>query len=584
MRLGVRGKIFLLLVGIVVFVVLASGAFLGRALDGQLHATVEREMARVAAGVAVLLEDRLAGPGDAATDSIADELGAALGMRVTIVLTDGRVAGDSELSGDEIGRLENHGDRPEIAAALAGGRGTSWRYSTTMENELIYSAARFRVKGAACVVRVSRPVEEIDDALDGLHGVLLVAGFVGLAMAVVMGLITSHYFTRTLRSLVRYAQGTVEGRRQRMPLESGGELGGLASSVQRIAEGLERRVDELKAERNRFGAVLEGMSEAVIALDENRRVTLINGAGLHLLGLGEQPIGRTILETMRVPELSGLLDELEPGRIARVEFDFGSAVKRRVLATASRRSEGDYVVVFLDVTELRRLETIRRDFVSNVSHELRTPVSIIKANAETLLDGAIDDRDASDRFLRSMMVHAERLSHLVGDLLDISRIEEGKYELELEDVPLGLTLRRAAAALETAAIKRGTSIRVEAVGGLTAVADPKALDQVLFNLVDNAVKYTQDNGRIALRAARDGDRVVLEVEDDGPGVEPRHRDRLFERFFRVDKGRSREMGGTGLGLAIVKHLVTAMNGEVGMRPADGRGSIFWVRLIASDRA
>ncbi len=580
MRLGVRGKIIVLLVGIVLVVVLVSEIVLGRAVDETLRARAEDEMGRLAAVTAVLLGHRIDGSTVAAVDPLADELGLTLGMRVTVVGPGGRVLGDSDLAAAQVDVLENHRDRPEIGAAIDRGRGVSWRYSTTVENELIYSAASFQGPGGTWVVRVSRPVEEIEDAVGALRGVLVAAGLGGIALAVVMGILTTIYFTRTLRNLVRHAQGTVDGRRQRMVLDGGGDLDGLASSVQRLAEELEQRLDELKAERNRFGAVLEGMTEAVIALDENRRVTLINDAGLHLFSLGEQPIGRTILETMRVPELSALFDGLKPGASGKVEFDFGGSTPRRVLATASRRVEGDYVVVFLDVTERRRLETIRRDFVSNVSHELRTPVSIIKANAETLLDGAIDDKEAAKRFLASMMVHADRLSHLISDLLDISRIEEGKYGLKREEVPLAQALRRAAAAMETAAIGKGTSIRVEAVGDIAAVADGKALDQVLFNLVDNAVKYTQEHGRITLRAVREEDRVLVEVEDDGPGVEPRHRDRLFERFFRVDKGRSREMGGTGLGLAIVKHLVLAMNGEVGMRPASGVGSVFWVRLPA----
>ena len=238
-------------------------------------------------------------------------------------------------------------------------------------------------------------------------------------------------------------------------------------------------------------------------------------------------------------------------------------------------------MVFLDVTDLRRLESIRRDFVSNVSHELRTPVSIIKANAETLLGGAMDDREAAQRFLKSLVVNTERLSNLISDLLDISRIEESQYELRSEEVSLNLSLRRAAAALETQAIEKGMTIRIDSDQDLSVLADAKALDQVMFNLVDNAVKYTPTGGKITLRTISSEETVTIEVEDDGPGVEPRYRQRLFERFFRVDKGRSREMGGTGLGLAIVKHLVTAMGGTVGMRPADDGGSVFWLELPRS---
>lgn len=581
MKLGVRGKLFLTMLGLVFLVVVVSGLVLSSALKSNLYSRVEGEMTRQSSVMAMLLEGKFSSTSLADADGLADRLGKSLGMRVTIIDGQGKVLGDSELTLAEVNKIENHGHRPEIAGALEDGSGLSWRYSTTIEHEMIYSAASFPMGDATGVVRVSKSVEDMDGAVAALYGVLLMAGLVGLAMAVIMGTITSRYFGRTLRQLIVYARSAAEGKKGTALVEARDELGGLATSVQQLAEELEHRLDELALERNRFSAVLEGMSEAVIALDEYRRVTLINNAGIHLLGIGEQPIGKTILETMRVPELNTLLNEVEPGKTARIEFDLGITLPRRVLATASRRATGDYVVVFLDVTDLRRLESIRRDFVSNVSHELRTPVSIIKANAETLLGGAMEDREAAQRFLRSLVVNTERLSNLISDLLDISRIEEGKYELQRDEVSLNLSLRRAAAALETQAIEKGTTIRIDSDQDLSVLADVKALDQVLFNLVDNAVKYTPTGGRVTLRSIHSEGSVTIEVEDDGPGVEPRYRQRLFERFFRVDRGRSREMGGTGLGLAIVKHLVTAMGGTVGMRPAADGGSVFWLELPPS---
>ena len=580
MRLGVRGKLFLVFTGVVLVAVAVAGVTLSGALKDHLNANVEAELGRHAETGALLVEARRRAQGDALSyDDLAKEMGEATDARVTVILNNGVVVGDSKIPSGEVGDMENHGKRPEIRSALEQGAGLSRRYSTTLEDGMLYVARRFDAgDGAVGVVRVSKSLEEVDQAVAALYGLLAVSGLVGLALALLMGGISSHYFTRALRTLLEYAHTAVEGARRPAPLDSKDELGGLAISVQKLAEELEERLEELAQERNRFGAVLEGMSEAVIALDEYRRVTLINDAGIHLLGVGEQPIGKTILETIRVPELNDLLNQVEPGKEARIEFDFGASIRRRVLATASRRAAGDYVIVFLDVTELRRLEGLRRDFVSNVSHELRTPVSVLRANAETLLGGAMDDPEAAPRFLRSIMVNAERLSNLISDLLDISRIEEGKYRLDLEEVPLSLSLRRAAAALETEAIGRGMSVKIEACGEQRVRADVKALDQVLFNLLDNAVKYTQDGGNVILRAAEGEGAVRIEVEDDGPGVEPRFRGRLFERFFRVDKGRSREMGGTGLGLSIVKHLVSAMDGTVGMVPARTGGSVFWLEL------
>jgi two-component system phosphate regulon sensor histidine kinase PhoR len=580
-RLGLRGKLFLLLVGAILLVVAAGALILPAGLSRSLKERIAQELDDEASIAALHLESQLKTADVGGADPIADALGRATGNRVTIVLADGRVIGDSELDARAIEAVESHADRPEIARALADGKGSAERYSTTLEHDLMYFAARFRGAEIAGAVRVAKPLVEVRDATRALYGLLALAGLIGLAIAIVAAAASSHAFSRALRSLVDYAEHVQDGAARSDVAGRRDELGGLAASVQRLATQLEQRVTELASERRRFEEILEGMSEALIALDKYRRVTLINRAAVMLIGGTEQPLGRTILELVRVPELNALLNDVAPGGQAASEFDLGPVAPRRVLASARRREAGDYVIVLLDVTELRRLERVRRDFVSNVSHELRTPVSIIKANAETLLDGALDDAEASRRFLASIATHADRLASLISDLLDISRIEEGKYELRPEPVPVDQALRRAMSALETPAAEKRIAIRVDPAGDLRVLCDSRALDQVLFNLVDNAVKYTQPDGHVALRgSARDG-RIVLEVADDGPGVAPKHRERLFERFYRVDTGRSREMGGTGLGLAIVKHLAGAMGGAVGMRPADGRGSVFWISLPAS---
>jgi two-component system phosphate regulon sensor histidine kinase PhoR len=250
-----------------------------------------------------------------------------------------------------------------------------------------------------------------------------------------------------------------------------------------------------------------------------------------------------------------------------------------LLATAApQRASGTSVLVLRDVTELRRLETMRRDFVANASHELRTPVSIISANVETLIGGAISDPQRADEFLGAVQRNAERLSRLVTELLDLSRIEEGSQTLDLK----GMTAEAAVGAvidlLETRAHDRGLSLDLAIEDDLTFVGDARSFEQVLVNLVDNAIKYTPRGGTVGIEIRRDDDDALFEVWDTGPGVPEAHRARLFERFYRVDPGRSRDMGGTGLGLSIVKHLVESMEGTVGMRPRSPRGSIFWVRL------
>jgi two-component system phosphate regulon sensor histidine kinase PhoR len=267
------------------------------------------------------------------------------------------------------------------------------------------------------------------------------------------------------------------------------------------------------------------------------------------------------------------------GQAISSEFDLDCLPARTVLSRMTPlAASGGAVIVAHDVTDIRRLERVRRDFVANVSHELRTPVSVIRANAETLLDGALDDRSLSEEFVSAVLRNSERLSNLIGDLLDLSQIEAGHYEMNLVRISVSGAIRRTIDSVGHAANKKNMTISQAGTLDVQVLADMQALDQVLSNLVENAVKYTPVGGTVVIRSVAFEGAIRIEIEDDGVGVAPEHRDRLFERFYRVDPGRSRQMGGTGLGLAIVKHLVGAMGGLVGMRPSPEQGSIFWVEL------
>ncbi|MCP4603761.1 MAG: cell wall metabolism sensor histidine kinase WalK [Proteobacteria bacterium] len=580
MNLNIRTKIFVAVFALILVIVGATGLILSQALKGDILERIEGELRQHAEMARVAVESAPEEGIVSNADSLADRLGEAASARVTIILENGQVIGDSNLSKNDVEKVKNHSDRAEVQSALSKGFGKAQRFSSTLDHDMLYIAVTYARPDSRGVVRISRPLSEVSESVFRVKVLVTIAGLIGLVIAALMSAILSHFFSRTLRILVEYARQMVEGRRGgHIEVASLDELGGLAGSLNKLSEQLEQHMTDLAAQRDQFEAVLEGMSEAVLALDENQKVTLINRAGIMLLGLsGRQPVGHTLLEIIRVPDLHELTAGVKSESDQSLEFELPGDPARKILAGATHPRTGGVVVVLHDVTELRRLESIRRDFVSNVSHELRTPVSIIRANAETLLGGALDEREAAVNFLNSMLTNAERLSNLIADLLDISRIEEGKFRLAIENVPVALALRRTAAALETQAIDKNFFIRVEPVGKLEVRADAKALDQVLFNLVDNAVKYAKKGGRVILRALEYNGRVRLEVEDDGLGIAPEHQERLFERFYRVDPGRSREMGGTGLGLAIVKHLVTAMGGEVGIKSAKPHGSIFWLTL------
>jgi two-component system phosphate regulon sensor histidine kinase PhoR len=582
LRIGFQQKLFLMSLVLVLAVIAVAGVFVSASLEERNATRTEEELTRHAAVARLVIESLPAMPTGARADAVADALGAATASRVTVIGADGRVLGDSGLTPTEVDHVENHGDRPEVRAALAGGVGLSRRYSTTVRSDMLYVATGFERADARGAVRVARSLANIEEELGRLYWMLAVAGLLGLGLAAGIGWFSALRFTGALVRLVDYARRLSEGGGQApFPENRKDELGGIAGSVYQLSQRLEGHVATLARERDRFEAVLDGMGEAVIALDQDGRITLINRAGVRLFGLADEPLGRTLLETIRVPELHELATRLEPEGEGAAEFDLPTPAAPRVLARAARRRSGETVLVLLDVTELRRLETVRRDFVANVSHELRTPVAVIRANAETLAGGAIDDPVAGRRFLASMVASSERLSRLIADLLDISRIESGTLELDFRPVPVAEALGRARAAMADRAAARSIALIAEDASGLVVRADSRALDQVLSNLVDNAVKYIPEGGHVGLGARRLDGRIRLEVRDDGPGVEPRHRGRLFERFYRVDPGRSRELGGTGLGLAIVKHLVTAMGGAAGMDAAPGGGSIFWIELDAA---
>ena len=580
MSLGVRGRLFVVSVALILVVGLTSGAYLENQLRRLLVARIEAELHRHALTGRELFRSLPDSSTPATVDPLADRLGQAASTRVTVIAQDGTVLGDSALTVEQVRRLDNHGSRPEVVAALASGRGVARRFSAALRTDMLYVAVPLARADGLAVVRTATPLNEIEPVVNQLRLLLGVAGLLGLAIAVFMSGLASHFLSRTLRSLVQRASAMAAGaRQQRIAVATTDEIGGLAGSLNRMAEDLEQAVTTLATERDRFAAVLEGLADAILALDAEQRIILVNRAALTLLDLTEPPLGRTLLETIRVPVLHDLVAQAQGGTPAATEFDLPTATTRRVLASATPQpATGGSVIVLHDVTELRRLETIRRDFVTNVSHELRTPVSVIRANAETLLLSALENEAETREFLEALLRQADRLARIVADLLELAQIEADQYQLHLEPVLIAPAVQRALEVVDQDRKAKGLSLDLAVAPDLSAQADANALDQIILNLLDNAVKYMLADGHLSIRGSVQPGHVRIEVADNGPGIALHHRDRIFERFYRVDTGRSREQGGTGLGLAIVKHLALAMHGEVGMAAATPRGSIFWVTL------
>jgi two-component system phosphate regulon sensor histidine kinase PhoR len=587
MKIGIRLRILLVSLAVMLLSVLLADAYLIRGIETELGRRIEEDLfVRLD-----LIEREISGlnarPSTVAEwDAIADDLGRRARSRLSIIARDGTVLGDSELDLTALAREENHARRPEITQALVQGRGSSRRFSSTFQERLLYVAEPFQIGGqtGGCV-RLSVPLTEVDDALGRLRRVALIGSVLALLVAALLAAFVSRWVSGALRSLTNAARRMASGDLSaRVSMQRHDEVAELAGALNHLAGSLSSALEDLRNERDLLGRVLDSMREGVLLLDREGRIVLANPALREMLSLGMDIIGRMPLEVIRSSELQRALDEAgRSNDVATAELEVGEVEQRRLMVRAAPfPSSGGLLAVFIEVTELRRLETIRRDFVANVSHELRTPVAVVLSAAETLHMSGLGGEAGTD-FLGIIERNAGRLQQLLEDLLDLTRIESRELKLDIQSMDLGGAIQHTLELFGERAHEKGLELSTRLNGGgLRVRADAHALEQVLVNLVDNAIKYCTPGATVTVGTSAEGERVRVSVEDTGPGIEPKHLPRLFERFYRVDAGRSRDLGGTGLGLAIVKHWVEAMGGTVMVDSSPGRGSVFSFTLRAAD--
>jgi two-component system phosphate regulon sensor histidine kinase PhoR len=399
-------------------------------------------------------------------------------------------------------------------------------------------------------------------------------------LVMVTGLITLELARRSIRELADQTRNVVRDTSRRVSIldtAKDDEVRELGEWVNFLAEDADRSHVARARERVLLSSVAEGLTQGVIAVDGEHKIELLNDAARKMLGVTSTPVGQPLIEFVRLPAVFELIDG---NQAATVEVQLPNG-PRTLIRVANRWGGDGRVLLLEDVTTVRRLETVRRDFVANVSHELRTPVAVIRANAETLLAGAKDDPVMGPKLIDGLHRNAERLARILADLLDLSRLDAGQYRMDLSTVDVKAITLQSLTAVEPQATAREVTIDVQIPESLVVKADPKALDQIFVNLIDNAVKYTKAKGHVWVVARAEDTHVRIEVRDDGPGIAEKHRGRVFERFYRADPSRSREAGGTGLGLSIVKHLAESMGGAVGVEPNAPNGSIFWLKLPRS---
>ena len=507
-------------------------------------------------------------------DALAKRLGEQIGARITIINKDGVVLGDSE---EDPATMDNHSNRPEVIEAISQGTSSTIRYSSTLGYNMMYVAVPITSNGAvAGVARVALPLTQIDKSLQHINRVIIIGAVIAAVTAILLAFQLLRITTEPVKKLTqlskRMAQGELD---QEIQITSRDEVGELARAFNQMAVRLKEMVALITNERDRMATILSNIDDAIFMVNGNGKITAMNRAAESIFQISEgKALGHTFIEIVRDHELNRLLQRCLSTRkqqTGAVEIK----PKKQFLGVVATPLSGDggCLAHIQDLTELRRLEMIRQDFISNISHELRTPIASVKALAETLNEGAVEDPSVAKDFLSRINAEADKLAQMVQELGELSRIESGEAPLQIRSINIAEAIGHAVDRLRAQADRAELKLDIDSPPTLPEVlADEARVEQVLVNLIHNAIKFTPSGGRISISAkAKDND-IMVSVADTGIGIPPDDLPRIFERFYKADK--SRTGGGTGLGLAIAKHIVEAHDGRIWAESVEGKGSNF----------
>jgi len=512
----------------------------------------------------------------------AAELGMALGCRVTVIDGDGKVLADNEA---DPAQLDNHRTRPEVVEAAEKGEGDSIRYSQSVGTDLLYFARRTQGSdGKTYFIRLAIHLSKLGHELRLLYATLVSVGLGAMGLAAIICYYFASRHTAPVRELAGFAHALARGEMGRRLLNGGtGEIGTLTSSLNSMADSLSSLLSQLAKERGELLAIVASMNEGVIATDTRQRIVLVNEKAAEVLDFPrENAQGKPLWEVVRNEPILRAAGEVLAGadrRVFQVSLIAGRYLDIAACTFPSTGKSEGLVLVAHDTTKSVRYQELRKEFVANVSHELRTPLTVIRGFTETLRDGAMNDPVAAPKFLATINKHVDQLQNLVSDLLELSKLESSPEIPRRVSVDLGALTRRVADLLQPASQKKNQTLNLELPSRVPRLlGNPDYLERAISNLIDNAIKYTPENGIVTVTISYNHEFVTLDVQDNGIGIPPADLDRIFERFYRVDRSRSREMGGTGLGLSIVKHVAQVHGGSVEVSSTPGTGSRFRLKI------
>lgn len=540
---------------------------------------------------ALLIEDQISAQslkdGDVAVlDALAKRLGPKAKCRVTIIDRQGKVLADSEKPRKNAQEMENHLNRPEVRAAADGNTGLNMRYSETLKMDMLYAALPIRDKSAVIgIIRVAIPLGYVRNILLNIRKTVSVGAIFAIILAFILGTIVAGKTMRPVNRMIYASRKFSEGDfSRRVAPGVDDEIGELADTFNKMAGDIENKIGQIRTQNQKLEGLFNSMAEGVIVIDRGRRLVSVNPTIERIFGISKKDIqGKIFLDAIRNNDIAKIVEDvLSKGKAVSIDLELVYPVRGAFEMNAVPIFDGDKMggclAVIHDITEIKRLETVRKDFIANISHELKTPLTSIKGFVETLLDGGLDDRENNYQFLKIIQEHANRLDGLVSDLLILSHLESKEIALEKRPFDLKELTDGLIQGFKSQLMKKNIRISNELPAGLRVTADRSKIDQVMTNLIDNAIKFNKESGLVRIFGDFSRGNTKIFIEDSGTGIPERDIPRIFERFYRVDKARSRDLGGTGLGLSIVKHIVELHGGTVGVESAEGLGSKFWFIL------